>query len=130
MFFFGGASAGDVVPQVVASQKRAGVRRTRRAFVDLDGQRIEVSGYEEAEKLFAELKRKEKYQEVDRKKLTIAVKKYEVDLRTRGRKPEKPEVIEQRMDDRAEKIAQLYAAILRNLEEEISNDDEEVLLLS
>ena len=129
-FFDGASVAGSVVAAPTTAVVGGGKSRRRRSFIELEGQLVEVSGYEEAERLLTELKQEEKAQEKDRKKLRISAKKYEVDIRTPGRKPEKPEVIEQRMDDRADRIAQLYILIQRNLEDEISNDDEEVLLLS
>lgn len=119
-----------VVAPASSGQMQAGVRsRKRRSYVRLDGDLIEVSGHEEAERLLRELKQEEKAQEKDRKKLLLVVKKYQVDISGPGRKPEAPEVIEQRMDARADRIAELYALILKNLEEQ-DEDDEEVWLLS
>jgi hypothetical protein len=120
--FFGGGFFGTIA--------QGGRSKRRRSFVDIEGQLVEVSGYDEAEALLASLKKEEKAQEVDRKKLRLSVKKYEVDIRTRGRPMERPDAIEKRMDDRAEKIAILYAAILENLENSIEEDEEEVLLMS
>jgi hypothetical protein len=127
--FFTGAG-GTQVPAPAAPTSTVGGGRRRRSFVEIDGDLIEVSGYEEAEELLRQVKQEEKAQEADRKKLRVAVKKYEVDIRTRGRKPERPEVIEKRMDDRAEKIARLYALILENYENDLEDDEEEVLLMS
>lgn len=129
--FLNGASVSSVVvAPVVSAPRRAG--RRRRAFVELDGQRIEVDGYEEAERLLADLRREEKAQEKDRKKVVVLLGKARKPQESIGiyKAQEKVEFIERRMDDRAEKIASLYAMILKNMEDEISNDDEEVLLLS
>ena len=129
-FFFDGASPSSVAAEVVATAVVGGGRsRHRRSFVEIEGKLVEVSGIDEAERLLSELKQEEKLQEKDQKKLRISVKKYEVDIRSPGRPPERPEVIEQRMDNRAERIAQLYALILQNLEEH-NDDEEEVLLLT
>ena len=128
-FFFDGASPSGAEAEVVATAVVGG-GRSRRSFVEIEGRLVEVSGIDEAERLLSELKQEEKLQEKDQKKLRISVKKYEVDIRSPGRPLERPEVIEQRMDNRAERIAQLYALILQNLEEHNDDDEEEVLLLT
>jgi hypothetical protein len=104
------------------------IGRGRRSFVEIDGQTLEVSGFAEAERLLNRLKKAEKAQEQDRKRVTILLGKSKgpqnVGLYSAQ---EQVEVIEKRIDDRAEKIAQLYAMILQNLDHD--DDDEEMFFL-
>lgn len=112
----------------VGPDKGGGASGSLRAYVDIDGQLVRVSGYEEAVRLLTELKDEEKAQEEDCKKCRVLVKKYEVDLRTKPKqKKVHLESMERQMNERADRIAVLYAKILANLE--VSNDDEEVLRL-
>jgi hypothetical protein len=101
----------------------------RRAYVEIDGRISEVAGYAEAEILFRRLKKEEQAQEQDRRKLKIHLKTVDSGqpngaLYKKAR--ERVEVIEARMDDRLEKIAALYEAIQRSLDEQ---EEEEILLL-
>jgi hypothetical protein len=113
-------------PVVVVTPRVIG--RGRRSFVEIDGQTLEVSGFEEAERLLNRIKKAEKAQEQDRKRVTILLGEAKgpqnVGL---YRAQEQVEVIEKRIDDRAEKIAQLYAMILQNLDHD--DDDEEMFFL-
>lgn len=123
----GGQPQQDQAPARVIS----GVRRRR--FVELEGQLVEVSGYEEAERLLNELKTEEKAQEKDRKRLTILLRKAEAKP-TVGiyRAHEQIQALEVKMDDRASRIEALATVIQQKLDEinDINEDDEEVMLLS
>lgn len=99
----------------------------RRTFVELRGKILEVADYAEAEQLLKELRSEEKAQEKDQKRLKIVAKKWTVDLRSKAVEKQ-IETIEQRMDDRLEKMARLYAEIAGRLDE--IEDEEEFLLLS
>jgi hypothetical protein len=112
-------------PVVVVTPRVIG--RGRRSFVEIDGQTLEVSGFAEAESLLNRIKKAEKAQEQDRKRVTILLGKAKGPQNVGLYKAQEVEVIEKRIDDRAEKIAQLYAMILQNLD--FDDDDEEVLLL-
>lgn len=104
--------------------------KSRRSFVEIDGELIEVSGYREAEKLLTQLRREEKAQDQDRKKQRIILGKIEerrLGGVLYGRLPQQQAKIENRMDERAERIQKLYTLILKNLEE--FNEEEEILLL-
>ena len=101
----------------------------RRHFVEIDGLRREVRGYKEAEALLRRLKKEEKAQEEDRRKLKIHLKTVEKASVTGAlykQAVERVEVIEQRMDDRLVKMAELYEAIQKALDEQ---EEEEILLL-
>lgn len=133
--FSGASFAGEQAIAVAASSGlgRRGAGRRRSYYVEIDGQRISVEGYDEAERLLNQLKKEEKKQETQRKTLTILLGKATDSLGIDGalyRKTQaKVEVLEQKMDQRQERIESLHALIMKNLEE-ISEDDEEVLLLS
>jgi hypothetical protein len=119
------ASGGDA-PVVTPSIRVIG--RGRRSFVEIDGQTLEVSGFAEAERLLNRIKKAEKAQEQDRKRVTILLGKAKGPQNVGLYKAqEQVEVIEKRIDDRAEKIAQLYAMIVQNLDHD--DDDEEMFFL-
>lgn len=122
-----GVTGAEPEPEPVAQASvPAGVRRS---YVEIDGQRLEVSGYAEAERLFRSLKKVEKAQEQDRRKLKIHLKTVDsapINGALYKKAVERIQVIETRMDSRLEEIANLYAAIQTALDEE---DDEEILLL-
>lgn len=117
-------------PPVVVQVSRAGVGRRRlRSYVELEGQLVEVSDYEEAERLLNELKTEEKAQEKDRKRLTILLKAKPTVGIYRAR--EQIQTLEVKMDDRASRIEALATVIQQKLDEsnDINEDDEEVMLL-
>jgi hypothetical protein len=114
-----GAPPVVVTPRVV-------IGRGRRSFVEIDGETIEVSGFAEAERLLNRIKKAEKAQEQDRKRVTILLGKAKPNVGL-YRAQEQVEVIEKRIDDRAEKIAQLYAMVVQNLDHD--DDDEEMFFL-
>jgi hypothetical protein len=115
-----GAPPVVVTPRVV-------IGRGRRSFVEIDGQTLEVSGFAEAERLLNRIKKAEQAQEQDRKRVTILLGKAKGPQNVGLYKAQEVEVIEKRIDDRAEKIAQLYAMILQNLDHD--DDDEEMFFL-
>lgn len=118
-------------PPVVNTEVKGGGKR-RRSYVEIEGKLVEVSGYEEAERLLAELKQEEKAQEKARKQLRISLGRVRDSGPSVGiyAEQKKIEAIERQMDVRADRIAKLYILIQNNLETEITEDDEEVLLLS
>lgn len=128
--FAGFVPSGTVVAQAETPAVGGGKSRRRRSFVELDGQLVEVSGYEEAERLLTELKKEEKAQEKARKKLRISLGKVQDSPVGLYAEQKKIEALERQMDDRADRIAQLYILIQNCLEEEDEADEEEVLLMS
>jgi hypothetical protein len=123
------ADAGEPAPtpEVVPTAQPGGVKR--RSFLEVNGRVREVSGYAEAETLLRSLKKEEKAQEQDRRKLKIHIKSVEsapINGRLYAKAQERVKVIEARMDDRLEKIAALLEAIDRAIEQQ---DEEEMLLL-
>ncbi len=104
----------------LASVRSAG---SPKSYVEIDGELIRVSGYDEAKRLLSEVHKEEKAQEKDRKKLKLAVKKITVDTRAM---PKSVEVIEKRMDDRQERITALYAKIMESL---LEQDEDETLTI-
>jgi hypothetical protein len=113
-------------PEVLTPVVSGGVRRS---FVHVDGRLRAVSGYQEAEKLLRSLKKEEKLQEQDQRKLKIHIKSVAtapITGRLYAKAQERVQVIEARMDDRLEKMAALAEAIERAMDQQ---DEEEILLL-
>ena len=119
VFFLGGASAGGAAPVVVATETRAHSGRRYRVIEDPD-------------KLEEELKQEQVEVKKDKKKLKILVRKLENDppVGLYATISAQVQAVENRIDDRLAKIAELHELITMNLEQSIEDDDEEVLLLS
>ena len=118
VFFFGGASRGDAPPPVVVEESRG--RSGRRYRIIEDPDRIEE-----------ELKQEQVAVKKDKKQLKILVKKLDADppVGIYNQLIEKVAVVENRIDERLQRIEALHAMIAQAFEEQ-NEDDEEVLLLS
>lgn len=120
VFFLEGASSGDAPPPVAVAETTRAHSGRRYRLVD-DPDRLE----EEIRQERVEVKK-------DKKKLKILVRKLENDppVGIYTTLANQVQVVEARIDDRLEKIAQLAAMLTESLDKEIADDDEEVLLLS
>ena len=95
-----------------------------RAYVEIDGELIRVSGIEEAERLLRRVRHEEKVIETKKKRLRfITSRKSFVVQEEKQREIQK---LETKIDEGFERIAALYELIQQQLDQQ---DDEAILLL-